>query len=109
MRIYYDHSDITNDNLIGAMKDSFLNQPVTAYNWRQGLPSGFSEAVKVYNKVGWDRGSNSYAWAIYDDAAILNFVDYGRSFIVVVMTNGVSPQAIRDLGTQIELTVVNKY
>ena len=81
-------------------QDSFLNQPTTEYNWRQGLPSGFSEKVDVYNKVGWDW--NGKSWNIYNDAAILNFRDEGRQFIVVVMTSGVRYQQIRDFGAQIE-------
>ena len=84
------------------MKDSFLNQPVTTYNWRQGLPSGFSDRVDVYNKVGWNR-NDSY-WSIYDDAAILDFVSEERHFIAVVMTSGISYQSIKQFGSQIEET-----
>lgn len=88
------------------MWDSFLNQPTTEYNWRQGLPSGFTDAAKVYNKVGWswvsdEDGKNGY-WEIYDDAAIVEFPEEGRHFIVVVMTSRVRYQAIRDFGASLE-------
>ena len=88
------------------MKDSFLVQPATTYNWRQGLPTGFSTDVLVYNKVGWHW--NGSQWAIYDDAAILDFTKYDRHFIVVVMTNYVSHLSIRDFGTKIENLVITE-
>ena len=100
MELFYSHPDIKDEILLDKIQDSFLNQPTTEYNWRQGLPSGFSEKVDVYNKVGWDW--NGKSWNIYNDAAILNFRDEGRQFIVVVMTSGVRYQQIRDFGAQIE-------
>ena len=90
------------------MKDSFLNQPVTEYDWRQGLPSGFSDAVNVYNKVGWAYNDEGEVWDIYNDAAIIEFPEKDRHFIVVVMTNKVPYQQIRKLGTMIE-EEFNKY
>lgn len=36
MKLFYEHPDIKNQTLIDAMKDSFLVQPPTTYNWRQG-------------------------------------------------------------------------
>lgn len=100
MELFYSHPDIKDEILLDKIQDSFLNQPTIEYNWRQGLPSGFSEKVDVYNKVGWDW--NGKSWNIYNDAAILNFRDEGRQFIVVVMTSGVRYQQIRDFGAQIE-------
>ncbi|MBR3254277.1 hypothetical protein IKF88_00915 [Candidatus Saccharibacteria bacterium] len=100
MKLFYEHPDITNETLIAQIQDSFLNQPTTTYDWRQGLPSGFSENVNVYNKVGWNW--NEEYWTIYDDAAILDFVNEDRHFIAVVMTSGVRYQQIRDFGAQIE-------
>ncbi len=100
MRIFYKHNDVASADLVTAMWDSFLNQPVTTYDWRQGLPSGFSGNVLVYNKVGWDYISNR--WNVYDDAAILDFTQTGRHFILVVMTNNVGPEQIRELGRTIE-------
>ncbi|MBR5046194.1 serine hydrolase [Candidatus Saccharibacteria bacterium] len=100
MKIYYYHSDIIDESIVATMKDSFLNQPVTTYNWRQGLPSGFSSDVLVYNKVGWNW--NGSIWTIYDDAAIVEFPELNRHFIVVVMTSGVPFQQITNLGTRIE-------
>lgn len=101
MQIFYRHEDITDDTLLARMKDSFLVQPPTTYNWRQGLPSGFSKA-NVYNKVGWDYNPDGRYWNIYHDAAIVEFPEDNRHFIVVVMTNKVPFQKITDLGRQIE-------
>ena len=111
MKIFYEHEEITDEALTSRMMDSFLNQPVTAYNWRQGLPSGFSDAVKVYNKVGWqymideeDEEGNVVKghWEVYDDAAIIEFTENERHFIVVVMTSNVDFRQIRRFGTMIE-------
>ena len=99
IEIFYRHSDITDEQLVSQMKDSFLNQPVTTYDWRQGLPSGFTKA-NVYNKVGWEY--NGRSWNIYHDAAIVEFPDDNRHFVVVVMTNQVPYQKIRNLGSMIE-------
>lgn len=104
MKIFYEHTDITDDELIKTMKDSFLNQPATTYNWRQGLPSGFQSA-NVYNKVGWDYNPAGY-WNVYHDAAIVEFSD-GRHFVVVVMTNRVPFEKIRQFGSQLESTYSN--
>ena len=100
MKLFYRHPDITDETLVSQMKDSFLNQPVTTYNWRQGLPSGFTRA-NVYNKVGWDYNPNGY-WNIYHDTAIVEFKEQNRHFIVVVMTNRVAYADIARLGTLIE-------
>lgn len=99
MKLFYEHPDIEDEALVATMKDSFLNQPVTEYDWRQGLPSGFGKA-NVYNKVGWDW--NGQSWNVYHDAAIVEFPELDRHFIVVVMTNQVPYQAIRELGREIE-------
>ena len=107
MKIYYEHSEINDDNLVSVMKDSFLNQPKTTYNWRQGLPSGFSSEVLVYNKVGWNWDGKK--WTIYNDAAILDFTKYNRHFIVVVMTSGVSYTQISKLATAIEQQLIRAY
>ncbi len=100
MTLFYKHVDIVDDGLVGVMKDSFLNQPVTIYDWRQGLPSGFSENVAVYNKVGWNY--NGEYWDIYNDAAIVDFVQDGRAFVVVVMTSGMSFKNIVRFGERLE-------
>ena len=105
MKIFYNHKEITDDKLVATMKDSFLNQPTTTYKWRQGLPSGFSDNVLVYNKVGWNWNGSS--WTIYDDAAILDFTKTDRHFILVVMTSGVTYQQIRNLGSIIEDVMSN--
>ena len=101
MKLFYAHDAITDATLLAQMKDSFLNQPTTTYNWRQGLPSGFTRA-NVYNKVGWDFNPNGNYWNIYHDAAIVEFPESNRHFIVVVMSNRLPFQQIRQLGTNIE-------
>lgn len=108
MKLFYEHPDIKDETLVARMKDSFLNQPKTTYDWRQGLPSGFSDEVNVYNKVGWAFNADGNYWDIYHDAAIIEFPEKDRHFIVVVMTNKVPYQQIRKLGTMIE-TEFNKY
>lgn len=104
MKRFYEHPDFNNPDLINAMWDSFLNQPETEYDWRQGLPRGFSRA-SVYNKVGWDYNPDEKYWNIYHDAAIVKFpLEDGttRNFVVVVMTNKVDYKNIRKLGTMLE-------
>lgn len=106
MKRFYEHPEITNENLVATIKDSFLNQPPSnglcsgPCNWRQGFPSGFSDKVKVYNKVGWN--FNGSVWTIYNDAAIIEFPEKDRRIIAVVMTSGVNYSKIRDLARQIE-------
>ena len=92
----------TDDVLAIRMKDSFLNQPAAEYDWRQGLPSGFSSNVKVYNKVGWDYNEDAGYWNLYHDTAVVEFTDYDRHFVVTVLTSGVPYQSIRKFGTLFE-------
>ena len=101
MKLFYKLPDSLNSDYATRLKDSFLNQPPTTYNWRQGLPSGFSSA-NVYDKVGWDYNPDGKYWNIYNEAAIVDFPDDDRTFIVVVMTNRVPYQKIRQLGSDIE-------
>ncbi len=101
MKLFYFHPDISNNELILRIKDSFLNQPITTYNWRQGIPSGFDKA-NVYNKVGWDYNPESKNWNIYHDAAIVEFPEQNPHFIVVVMTNYVPLKKIVEFGSNIE-------
>ena len=101
MKIFYRHKQITDDKLVEQLEDSFLNQPTTEYDWRQGLPSGFEKA-NVYNKVGWDYNSEEKNWNLYHDASIVEFPDDNRHFIVVVMTSHIAPNKIAELGRSIE-------
>lgn len=101
MKLFYYHKDITNESLLSTMKDSFLNQPATTYNWRQGLPSGFNYA-KVYNKVGWDFNVKKKIWNIYHDTAIVEFPEENRHFAIVVMTNNIPYQKIKQFGSAFE-------
>ena len=101
LKLFYSHPDISDEALITRMKDSFLNQPRTTYNWRQGLPSGFSRA-NVYNKVGWDYNDEAGYWNVYHDAAIIEFPEDNRHFAVIVMTEYIPYRKISDLGSLIE-------
>lgn len=101
LKLYYLHPDITNKALVDRMWDSFLNQPVTTYDWRQGLPSGFSDKTKVYNKVGWAYNAAGRYWNVYDDAAIIETAN-GRHYIVVILTSQVNPDNIKSFGTKLE-------
>lgn len=101
MKLFYEHPDIANETFVAQIKDSMLNQPATTYDWRQGLPSGFTKA-NIYNKVGWEYNPDGKYWNIYHDAAIVEFPEEDRHFVVVVMTNKVPYQQIRQLGTMIE-------
>ena len=107
MKLFYTHPDITNDALIARMKDSFLVQPPTIYNWRQGLPSGFSEVANVYNKVGWDFNPDGNYWNIYHDAAIIEYPANDRHFVVIVMTNRIPFQRIREFGNTVDNVVID--
>ena len=104
MKKFYLHEDIADQGLLTQMWDSFLNQPKTTYEWRQGLPSGFKKA-EVYNKVGWEYNANKKYWNIYHDAAIVKFPlenNKSRNFIVIVLTNKIDFKDIRRFGTMLE-------
>jgi len=102
MRLFYLHPNIQDEALLVQMKDSFLNQPQTEYDWRQGLPSGFSDTTKVYNKVGWEYDDEDGRWNIYNDAAVVEFPDNNRHFVVVVMSNNVDYRRISKFGSLLE-------
>ena len=95
LKIYYNHTELSKETY-EIIEDSMLNQPQTydsancaGYcDWRQGLPSGFSANVKVYNKVGWE--GNGTTWKIYNDAAIVSFPNYNHNYIIVVMTENLN-------------------
>lgn len=106
LRAIWQHSELSPE-LWNQFADSMLNQPPSLgegdeiYNWRQGLPAGFSNQVDVYNKVGWEWGDNK--WNIYCDTAIIDFPELGRTYTVAVLTrNFFSTQKISQLGTLLE-------
>lgn len=104
MKLYYLHPDLS-ANSWHKIQDSMLNQPiVNKKNWRRGLPSGFSDQVKVYNKVGWhsDDGVN---WKFYHDAAIVYFPKQNRHLSVVVLTENTHPDQIAKLAKSLELAI----
>ncbi|MBQ6510892.1 serine hydrolase [Candidatus Saccharibacteria bacterium] len=102
LKIYYKHEGLS-DELWGKIADSMLNQPATTYDWRQGLPKGFS-AANVYNKVGWSYDGER--WTIYNDAAIVEFPDLDRHYIVVALTRNTSNRKLVELGQKIEQTIL---
>ncbi len=112
LRRYWQHYDLKSDQW-SQLADSMLNQPPSQtnehplYDWRQGLPAGFSNHVQVYNKVGWDW--NGESWTTYADAAILEFVDYKHYYTVVVLTSNLADyHQISQLGQMIEDIVVSR-
>ena len=105
MKLYYEHPDFS-DTTVERIKDSMLNQPVTTYNWRQGLPSGFSGRTNVYNKVGWAWDGST--WDVFHDTAILEFPEINRHFIVTVLTKRIDNKRIAELGTRIEKLVLGE-
>lgn len=103
MKLYWDHPDLSAESW-AAIQDSMLNQPATTYNWRQGLPSGFTVA-EVYDKVGWNY-TGSY-WSIYNDITFLVFPEQGRHYIMVVLTeNFPTYTPITNLGTIVENAIL---
>ena len=65
--------------------------------YRRGFPSGFSNGVTVYNKVGWNEQKE------WHDVGIIKTSD-GRKLIYAVMTEGVGSKQIAELGRKIEAT-----
>lgn len=105
----WQHSDLS-DQSWQKLADSMLYQPPTTidpetvYDWRQGLPSGFSNQVTVYDKVGW--AWDGEKWNTYADAAILEFPTKNRHYTAVVLTTGlVDTSALTMLGEKIESAI----
>jgi hypothetical protein len=66
--------------------------------YRRGLPSGFTTAT-VYNKVGWNE------LVEWHDTAIVELPD-GRKLIVTVLTENVGMENVRNLGEEIEKSLL---
>ncbi len=108
LQIYYYHQELSEESW-ATIKDSMLNQPTKNGNdWRQGLPSGFSDQALVYNKVGWD-SSDGKTWQVYNDAAIVEFPEQNRHLIIVVLTNNTPPKSLANFATQIETALSSWY
>ena len=116
MRKYYEHKDLTDDN-VARIKDSMLVQPPVnnglcggPCDWRRGLPSGFKVA-SVYNKVGWEHSGYGNIWNLYHDAAIVEFPATktlkARHYIIIVMTKRITYQQISALGAALEQVILN--
>ena len=118
LKIYYAHTGLS-DELVNKIKDSMLTQPPTnkegtcenLCDWRQGLPSGFSDKAKVYNKVGWLHSGRGQIWSYYHDAAIVELPDPTTSathhYVVVVMTSNSYVAEISDFASQLEAAVAS--
>ena len=115
LKLYYEHPDLSEENW-QKIADSMLSQPptkidaTTTYNWRQGLPSGFSNQAKVYDKVGWAWNPENYLWSTYAAAAIIEFPEQNRHYTVVVLTSnlpGRTAAAITNLGARIEDAILS--
>jgi len=111
LKFLYRNHDLSAESW-ASFQDSLLNQPPTkiseedTYDWRQGLPSGFSDAVKVYNKVGWSWTKDH--WSIYNDASIVEFPDLNRHYIIVLLTTDLyedPPVSLQKLGTELESAI----
>ena len=86
------------EGLSTASQASYLDSmKIQDARYRRGLPSGFSSAVVVYNKVGWNEQLE------YHDAAIVELPD-SRRLIVVVMSSQVGASRLSDLATRLEAT-----
>ncbi len=103
LKIYYRHTDLS-DTSWQAILDSMLNQPPTTYDWRQGLPSGFTTA-KVYDKVGWYAQDNR--WTTYNDVAIIDFTEDNRHYAIAILTSNINPEDIARFGKALEASVLN--
>lgn len=108
MQLFWEHPDLSAETW-AKISDSMLNQPPTkvsadiTYDWRQGLPTGFSESVKVYDKVGWEWSGSQ--WNIYADAAFLEFPAQNRHYSLVVITSGIknrTPYELQSLAHALE-------
>lgn len=108
---YWNHRGLS-DEFWAQLSDSMLNQPPspgqdgTIYNWRQGLPAGFSSQVDVYDKVGWESNGQN-GWNIFADAAILDFTTLDHTYTMVVLTKDLTTHTkISQLGQMVEQAVV---
>lgn len=104
MQTLWQHEGI-NEVYWQQFMDSMLNQPKTTYDWRQGLPAGFSNAVQVYDKVGW-YSPDGYHWSYFNDAAFVVFPSENRHYIVICFIKNGFPSAARALAGQLEAAIV---
>lgn len=113
LKFLYQNHDLSAESW-ASFQDSMLNQPPTQvseesiYDWRQGLPTGFSDSVNVYDKVGWAWSNTDEYWTIYNDAAIVEFPDLNRHYIIVLLTADLyedPPISLQKLGTELETAI----
>ncbi len=104
-------SDLSTENQ-RRLLSSMLKQPATEvepgtiYDWRQGLPAGFSEAVNVYNKVGWNW--TGQVWTAYADVGFLDFREQNRHYAFAVLTSGLTDpttNSLVQLGQMLETAI----
>jgi beta-lactamase class A len=89
------------EGLSEASRLAFLDSMKTQETlYRRGLPSGFSDSVTVYNKVGWNELKE------WHDAAIVEFSD-GRKLIVSVFTENVGISNVSELAARLEKVLLS--
>ena len=108
----FEHKDLSQTSW-KQLQDSMLNQPPVenqelcngACDFRQGLPAGFTQGTKVYDKVGWRL--NGTMWMSYNDTALLEFPDDNRNFAIVILTQlYASSDKISELGKLTEEAIL---
>ncbi len=108
LQALWNHSELSIDNW-ARLQDSMLNQPLTEAgdNPRRGLPSGF-DLARVYAKSGYAYNNSGSNWLVYNDAAIIDFVQEKHQYAVIIMTENLpSPELLQELGEKIEAYVVS--
>jgi beta-lactamase class A len=88
---------VRGEALSSESRAAFL-QSMKTQIFRDSLNVGFSDALTVYNKIGFNGLKE------YHDTAIVEFSD-GRQLIVSVLTENVGTKAIANLGRAIEAAV----
>lgn len=113
LKFLYENHDLSVESW-SSFQDSMLNQPPTkvsendTYDWRQGLPAGFSNSVTVYDKVGWAWSTSGNYWTTYNDAAIVEFPDLDRHYTIVLFTTDLHedpPISLQKLGAELESAI----
>ncbi|MBQ6130202.1 serine hydrolase [Candidatus Saccharibacteria bacterium] len=104
----YKHKELSEASY-AKLADSMLNQPKTesedceggVCDWRMGVPAGFSETAKVYNKVGW--GWNGIYWTPWNDVMIVEYPQYNRHFVIAFLSRKFpTVDRIREFGSLVD-------
>lgn len=112
LKILYKHKEISEASY-ARLADSMLNQPKTesedceggVCDYRAGLPAGFDNEAKVYNKVGW--GWNGIHWLPWNDVALVEFPKQNRHFAIAFLsTKFPTIDKVTELGKLIEEAIL---